>query len=285
MKERWSGLPLILVLGGIAACGGSGGSPTSTTTLNIAGNWAFTATSSKFVGSQFSAVGTVAQNGSNVSASLALSSDPCGTSGTLSGTLSGNSLMVTLSEGGQTVTFSGTVAADGNSASGSYSGAVGGCINGDMGTWVGARSSASTVGGPVANVSPSTLTFSNQNLNTTSVSQAVTLSNTGSAALSISGITTSGDFSQSNNCGSAVLNGAKCTISVTFTPASTGTRAGSLSLQDNATGSPQIVSLSGTGVASGGAGNSGTPTGTSSATLTATASNLAFPLSFTLVVQ
>jgi hypothetical protein len=108
----------------------------STATPSVAGNWTFTATSSRF-GTQSSAVGTVAQNGSTISASLALSGSPCASSGSLSGTLDGDSITMTLTENGQGVTFTGMVASNGSSASGSYSAAAGGCTGGDMGTWAG----------------------------------------------------------------------------------------------------------------------------------------------------
>ncbi len=100
-------------------------------------------------------------------------------------------------------------------------------------------------------LSPNSLTFGNQGLGTSSRPQTVTLSNTGTAPLEINSImvtgSDSGDFTQTNNCGSSVAAGAKCTIAVTFTPTATGSRSASLSITDNAPGSPQTVSLSGTG--------------------------------------
>jgi hypothetical protein len=44
--------------------------------------------------------------------------------------------------------------------------------------------------------------------------------------------------------------GADCTISVTFTPVAAGTRTGTLSISDSATGSPRTSALSGTGLVS-----------------------------------
>jgi hypothetical protein len=76
----------------------------------------------------------------------------------------------------------------------------------------------------------------------------VTLTNSGTGPLSISSITTSGDFAQSNNCPSTLGASLSCSIQVTFTPTATGSRTGTLSVTDNATGSPQSVSLSGTGI-------------------------------------
>jgi hypothetical protein len=113
----------------------------------------------------------------------------------------------------------------------------------------GAALSQSVLSGPLVVLSPTSLTFGNQNVGTTSGPQTVTLSNTGVASLSITSITTSGDFAQTNTCGASVAAGASCSISVTFTPTTTGTRTGTLSVNDNAPGSPQTVSLSGTGVA------------------------------------
>ncbi|MGA7221073.1 MAG: choice-of-anchor D domain-containing protein [Candidatus Sulfotelmatobacter sp.] len=103
---------------------------------------------------------------------------------------------------------------------------------------------------PVVSLSPTTLTFGSQPVHTVSAAQNVTLTNTGGASLSITSITfggtNPGDFLQSNTCGSALAAGANCAISVQFQPTSTGTRAASLLITDNATGSPQSVALSGT---------------------------------------
>ena len=103
---------------------------------------------------------------------------------------------------------------------------------------------------PVAGVSPSTLTYAALAVNSTSSAQTVTLSNTGNAALAISGISASTNFAQTNNCGSSVAANGSCTISVTFTPTAGGSLAGTLTVTDNsnnAAGSTQTVSLSGTG--------------------------------------
>ena len=102
---------------------------------------------------------------------------------------------------------------------------------------------------PVAALSPSSLTFGSFPPGTTSAAQQVTLTNSGNAGLNISSITASGDFAETNNCGTSLAAGANCTISVTFTPTAGGTRTGTLSVADDAAGSPQIVSLSGTGLA------------------------------------
>jgi hypothetical protein len=103
---------------------------------------------------------------------------------------------------------------------------------------------------PVAGVSPTALTFAALLVNSTSSAQAVTLSNTGNLALTVASITTSGNFAQTNNCGSSVAAGTTCTINVTFTPLAGGALTGTLTITDNTnntTGSTQTVSLTGTG--------------------------------------
>jgi hypothetical protein len=104
-----------------------------------------------------------------------------------------------------------------------------------------------SVGTPGASLSPASRTFAAQNVGTTSSPQAVTLTNNGTATLSIASMTASGDFAQTNNCGSSLAMNTSCTINVTFTPTAAGTRTGTLSATDNASGSPQTVSLTGTG--------------------------------------
>ena len=101
--------------------------------------------------------------------------------------------------------------------------------------------------GLAVSLSSSSLTFSAQMSGTSSAAQTVTLTNTGNASLTISGITASGDFSQTNTCGTTVSAGANCSISVTFKPTAGGNRTGTISISDNASGSPQSVALSGTG--------------------------------------
>ncbi len=96
-------------------------------------------------------------------------------------------------------------------------------------------------------LSPASLTFGTTLVGTASAAQNVILKNTGSAALRITSIAATGDFAQTNNCRNRVKPGNRCTISVTFRPNAGGTRQGSLTISDNAPGSPQQVSLAGTG--------------------------------------
>ncbi len=107
------------------------------------------------------------------------------------------------------------------------------------------------ISSPAAAFSPSSLVFGSQSINTTSQPQPVTLTNSGTAALTISGISTSAGFAQTNNCGSMLAATSSCTINVTFTPSAAGSATGTLSVTDDAAGSPQAVSLSGMGASPG----------------------------------
>ncbi len=100
---------------------------------------------------------------------------------------------------------------------------------------------------PVASLSANSLTFQPVPVGSTST-QPVTLSNTGTNSLALSGITVSGYFAQTNNCGPSLSAGANCTINVTFQPRGPGASTGALTVSDNASGSPQTVALNGTGV-------------------------------------
>jgi len=101
--------------------------------------------------------------------------------------------------------------------------------------------------GPNATFSPTSLTFATQLIGVASAAQTVTLTNYGTAALTITGISAGGDFAQTNNCGTGLATLASCTVNVTFTPTQSGTRTGALSFTDNAPGSPQTVALTGVG--------------------------------------
>jgi len=107
--------------------------------------------------------------------------------------------------------------------------------------------SASALLESTALLAPTSLLFASQNLGTTSAPQAVTLTNVGSPALSISSISSTAPFAQTNNCGNSLAGSSSCTINVTFTPTTAGTSTGTLSVTDDAAGSPQVASLTGTG--------------------------------------
>jgi hypothetical protein len=92
------------------------------------------------------------------------------------------------------------------------------------------------------------LNFGTQNLFTTGAAQQVTLTNNGSAALGISGITASNGFGVTDNCPSSLAMNASCTISVTFSPYYFGDQGGTVSVADDSPGSPHIVLVAGTGI-------------------------------------
>jgi uncharacterized repeat protein (TIGR01451 family) len=114
-----------------------------------------------------------------------------------------------------------------------------------------------TTAGTVS-LNPTSLTFTAQALNTTSPAQTVTVSNTGNVPVGLTGLGITGPFAIVSGAGAGTCNSetdlaveASCTVSVTFTPTAAGAATGALSVSDNATGSPQIVALSGTGGQSG----------------------------------
>jgi hypothetical protein len=100
---------------------------------------------------------------------------------------------------------------------------------------------------PPVTVAPNGLYFGDEAVGATSLGQTVTLTNTQASGLSISSITANGDFAQTNTCGSSVPGQGTCTITVTFTPTATGTRTGQIVVSDSASGSPQVVNMTGNG--------------------------------------
>jgi hypothetical protein len=104
---------------------------------------------------------------------------------------------------------------------------------------------------PAVALNPQQINFGNQTLNNISDPLAVTLTNPGSLPLTITSVSASGDFAQTNNCGQIVPGGGgTCTIQITFTPAITGLRTDQISITDNAAGNPQVVTVTGTGITS-----------------------------------
>jgi hypothetical protein len=105
-----------------------------------------------------------------------------------------------------------------------------------------------TATAPSVSVTPSSISFPAQYVGTSGLPQSVTVMNNGSAPLSITSVTTSAtDFGTLNACGSTVAAGSSCAIGVFFDPTASGARAGTLTINDNAPGSPHTVALSGTG--------------------------------------
>jgi hypothetical protein len=95
------------------------------------------------------------------------------------------------------------------------------------------------------------LDFGSLVVGTTSSPQIVTLTNLGSAAVSIFDVRLTGsnpkDFGQTNTCGTSVPAGGSCTFSVTFTPLGLGYKTATLAVGNNGGANPLTVALSGTG--------------------------------------
>jgi hypothetical protein len=99
---------------------------------------------------------------------------------------------------------------------------------------------------PVVSVTPSSVSFPTQYVGTSGIPQSVTLTNNGSVALNVTGITASpSDFGVLNACGNTVAVGASCAIGIFFDPTAGGPRSGTLTIADNGSGSPQTVALTG----------------------------------------
>jgi hypothetical protein len=104
---------------------------------------------------------------------------------------------------------------------------------------------------PTYTVSPTSLAFGSQPHGTSSTAQLVTVTNTATVALPITSITLTGasstQFSQTNTCGMSVPVGSNCTISVVFTPTSTGKMTATITVKPGGGAAVQKAALSGTG--------------------------------------
>jgi hypothetical protein len=106
---------------------------------------------------------------------------------------------------------------------------------------------------PAVTFTPTSLTFADQAIGTTSAAQSVTVANTGDASLFINSAATRGadplDFTEVNDgcSGLTLAPGTSCSVSITFSPTASGTRSGTLIVTDNAANSPQTAPLTGTG--------------------------------------
>ena len=104
---------------------------------------------------------------------------------------------------------------------------------------------------PPVTLSATSLSFGTVAVNAASGSQTVVMTNTGTAALTITSIAVTGtnasSFIFANNCGTSLAVGANCTIHGHFAPTITGALTAAVTITDSASGSPQSIRLSGTG--------------------------------------
>jgi hypothetical protein len=98
-------------------------------------------------------------------------------------------------------------------------------------------------------VTPSSVSFGSVTQGTTSKPQIVTLTSSGSATLHISSVvlggTNAGEFTVANGCNGAYTVNAGCTISLAFSPLATGPHAATVTITDDAAGSPHTIVVSG----------------------------------------
>jgi len=111
------------------------------------------------------------------------------------------------------------------------------------------RCGNSTPPAPIASLYLDTLTFGNQVLRTSSAGKQIRVTNSGTASLSITSISASGNFAKYSTCDSTLAPDATCAMNVTFTPTALGALKGTISITDNASRNSQRVNLSGMGIA------------------------------------
>jgi phospholipase C len=107
---------------------------------------------------------------------------------------------------------------------------------------------STTLFSQTALLSPTSFSFPEQVVGTVSAVQLVTLTNTGSAPLTITRIAAILPFHQTNNCKTGLAINTSCTIKITFDPTAAGPFSGSVKITDNASASPQVIALTGTAV-------------------------------------
>lgn len=244
------------------------------------------------IGSSVSFTATVAPNAvpiatvSGVRAQAANSAVPTGTVTFLDGTSTLGT--GTLNASGVATYSTVTLSLGSHSISASYSGDASNAASTSAAIVV----TVTVAPAPVAALTPPILNFAAAS-GATAAAQTATMSNTGNAALTIGGATIGGAnasaFAMTNMCGGSLEAGANCAISVTFTPPAAGSFSATLSVADNAAGSPQTITLSGTGstppsftLGSNTAAQTISSGGTASYTLTVTPQNGAFnsPVTF-----
>jgi hypothetical protein len=111
---------------------------------------------------------------------------------------------------------------------------------------------ATTAAQAAMSLGPTSLVFAAQAVGTVSAVQSITVTNSGTATLTVSSINVTGDFTETDGCvGVTVAVGQSCTVQVTFLPTTVGARSGVLTIYGNVAGGQATASLSGIGVQGG----------------------------------
>jgi len=100
---------------------------------------------------------------------------------------------------------------------------------------------------PVMSLSANSVSFGPQLVGTESRPQAITLTNSGTASLELSGIAVSGEFTEASDCPMRIEVAGSCTLNLTFAPKSTGERVGTLTITHSLPAEARTVALVGTG--------------------------------------
>ncbi|MCP4529079.1 MAG: choice-of-anchor D domain-containing protein, partial [Aestuariibacter sp.] len=118
-----------------------------------------------------------------------------------------------------------------------------------------AQATFQVLGPPLVGLEPAALDFGTQMVNTVSPAQVVTLTNEGQSPLMIAHVasggsfTHSGEFSHTHGCPPSLADGAQCTVTLRFGPAVIGPHTGGLTVTTDAASSPDVLGLSGVGIA------------------------------------
>jgi len=103
-------------------------------------------------------------------------------------------------------------------------------------------------------LSATSVAFANTTVGQSSATQGLTVTNSGTATLTLTSVVLSdtADYAMVNGCPAKLAAAASCKLTLGFTPHSAGSLPASVTLTDSASGSPQTVKLSGVGVAASG---------------------------------
>ena len=108
---------------------------------------------------------------------------------------------------------------------------------------------AISVAAPAMSISPLTVTYPSEPVGTASPYQTFTVTNTGSATLTVSSIAVASDFNETDNCaGTSIPPSATCAVQARFLPSVTGQRTGLLTVYGNVAGGQATATLSGIGL-------------------------------------